>query len=209
VGLLYRPILESRGGLLEDAVTGLDVGDADDAFVLDRYRRLLGQALKHLCGFLCRLVDVVDVVLGGVDETRRELLEFVARVHKRRRVRHKGEPLHPLAEGVGGLLDVGCDLRRQLRNDRFVGELVDVVDRKRRFGVRIGGDPRAEDFACELVTAGMIGLELVGRHRYFDAAFPGFEDRFRQRDVPCDAVEKPLLRLDRFAVGVLPEIPGR
>ncbi len=48
-------------------------------------------ALEHLCRLLCRLVDVVDVVRRRVDETGRELLELVAGVHQRRRVRHERE----------------------------------------------------------------------------------------------------------------------
>ena len=93
----------------------------------------------------------------------------------------------------GGLLDVCTDLRREFRNQRLVGEFVDVVDRQRRFCVAVGGDARPEHFGGEFVPSGMIRLELFGRDHDVDALVFGLEDGFGQCDVSSDAFEEILL----------------
>ena len=165
--------------------------------------------LEDLGGLLRGLVDVVDVVARRVDEAGRELLEFVARVHQRRRVRHEGEVFHRVLERFGSVLDVRSNVLREFGNDGVVGELVDVVGRERRLGVRVGGRALAEHLAGEFVATRVARLQLVGRHRDIDVALVGLEDRLRERDVLRDALEEFLLGLDEFPVGVLAEVARR
>jgi len=114
-----------------------------------------------------------------------------------------------LLELVGDLLDVARDRVGEFGDDRLVGELVDVVDRQRGFGVIVGGRACAEDLRGELVAAGMVGLDLVGGDRDFEVLFVGLEDGLGEGDVLGDAFEQLLLALGEIAVGVLAEIPGR
>ncbi len=97
----------------------------------------------------------------------------------------------------------------QVRDHGVVGELADVVHRQRRFGVVIGRDARSEHLRGELVAAGMVGLELVWRHRDLLVASLGLEDGLGQRDVFADPLEEVFLLLDAVAVGVFPEVPRR
>jgi len=161
---------------------------------------------EYLGRLLGGLVDVGDVVCGRVDEAGGELLELVARVHQRRRVRHEGERLHPVAEPVRGRFDVLAHALGQLGDDGGVRELIDVVCGERRLHVVGRGGPGPEHVGGELVATRVVGLQLVGRDGDLDALLLGFEDGLRERDVARDAVEQPLGILDRLPVRVLPEV---
>ncbi len=94
-------------------------------------------------------------------------------------------------------------------HDRLVGELVDVVDRQRRFGVVVDGRSLAKDLVGEFVAPRVVWLELVGRDRDLGVLFVGLKYCFGEGNVLGDAFEEFLLRFGEVAVGVLAEIPCR
>ncbi len=165
--------------------------------------------LEHLGGLHRGLVDVGEVVLRRVDEARRELLELVAGVHQRRRVRDERQRLHLLGELRRDRLDVLADLVGELGDDGLPGELVDVVLGERGLDVVVDGRPGAEDLRGELVAARVVGLDLVGRDGQLDAAALGLVDRLGQGDVPGDPDEQLLLGLGELALVVAAEVAGR
>jgi len=95
---------------------------------------------------------------AGESTKQAELLELVARVHQRRRVRHEGERLHPVAEPVRGRFDVLAHALGQLGDDGGVRELIiDVVCGERRLHVVGRGGPGPEHVGGELVATRVVG----------------------------------------------------
>ena len=164
--------------------------------------------LEHLGGLLGRLVDVSEVVGGRVDETRRELLEFVAGVHQRGRVRHERQRRHQLPVLGGDRLDVVADGLGEVGDDGLVGELVDVLRREVGLDVVLDGGPLAEDLRGEFVPARMVGFDLGRRDGDRDVLVGRLVGRLRERDVARDASEQVLLVFDEIAFGIAAKIAG-